>query len=134
MLDTDTCSYLMRARDVEVLAAMEDRVEAGHHICISVITYAELRLGAARSQANDKYDTLIDALVERLDFVAEWTAEAADRFANLQARLLGQGASIGTNDAMIAAHALTIDAVLVTNNTRHFARVENLKLENWLHS
>lgn len=131
MLDTDTCSYLMRARDAEVLAAMEARVEVGHHICISVISYSELRLGAARSQAKDRYDALIDALVERLDFVAEWTVKAADRFADVQAALMGQGASIGPNDAMIASHALTVDAILVTNNIRHFSRVHDLRVENW---
>ncbi|MEL6205726.1 MAG: type II toxin-antitoxin system VapC family toxin [Pseudomonadota bacterium] len=131
MLDTDTCSYLMRARDAKVLAAMEARVEAGHHICISVISYSELRLGAARSQAKTRYDRLIDALVDRLDFVAEWTVNEADRFADVQAALMGQGASIGSNDAMIASHALAIDAVLVTNNLRHFSRVDGLQVENW---
>lgn len=131
MLDTDTCSYLIRERNAEVLAAMEARVEAGHHICASVITYAELRLGAARSPAMDKYNSLIDALVDRLDFVADWTIVQADRFAEVHASLLGQGTSIGPNDAMIASHAMTADAILVTNNTRHFSRISGLKTENW---
>lgn len=132
MLDTDTCSYLMREHPAAVLRAMEKKVEAGADICISVITYSELRLGAARSQARAKYDGLIDALSDRLDFIADWSTKEADQFADAQARLLGQGTPIGANDTMIAAHALSLDAVLVTNNQRHFSKVNGLALENWL--
>ena len=132
MLDTDTCSFLMRAHDISVLRSMQATVEAGDDICISVITYSELRLGAARSQAQHKYDRLIDALSDRLDFIADWSTKEADIFAELQSSLLGQGTPIGSNDAMIAAHARSLGAVLVTNNQRHFSRVEGLTLENWL--
>lgn len=132
MLDTDTCSYIMREQSPALLHSMQARVDAGDDICISVITYAELRLGAARSQARRKYDRLIDALSDRLDFIADWSIKEADLFATLQAALMGQGIPIGTNDAMIAAHARSLDAVLVTNNHRHFSRIEGLALENWL--
>ena len=71
MLDTDTCRYIMREQSPALLHSMQARVEAGDDICISVITYAELRLGAARSQARRKYDRLIDALSDRLDFIAD---------------------------------------------------------------
>ena len=71
MLDTDTCSYIMREQSRRLLQSMQARVEAGDDICVSVITYSELRLGAARSQARQKYDRLIDALSDRLDFIAE---------------------------------------------------------------
>ncbi len=131
MLDTDTCSYIMRDQSPALLHSMQARVDAGDDICISVITYAELRLGAARSQARRKYDRLIDALSERLDFIADWSTKEADLFATLQSALVGQGIPIGTNDAMIAAHARSLDAVLVTNNHRHFSRIEGLALENW---
>lgn len=59
MLDTDTCSYLMKEHPVEILLEMQTRFEAGHDICISVITYSELRLGIARSQAKLEYNKLI---------------------------------------------------------------------------
>lgn len=132
MLDTDICSYLMREQTASLLQAMEKRVEAGDDICISVITYSELRLGAARSDARVKYDRLIDALSDRLDFISDWSTKEAEHFAELQTHLLGQGTPIGNNDAMIAAHALSLGAVLVSNNQRHFSRVAGLKLENWL--
>ncbi len=67
-----------------------------------------------------------------MDFIADWSTKEADKFAELQAHLMGQGSPIGANDTMIAAHALSLGVVLVTNNQRHFSKVEGLTLENWL--
>ena len=131
MLDTDICSYIMKRAPGALLAAMQEKVESGRTICISVITYAELRLGAARSATKDKYNRLIDEFSDRLDYVADWTTKEADRFAGLQAELFAKGKPIGHNDTMIAAHALEIDAVLVTNNHKHFSQVAGLTVENW---
>ena len=55
-----------------------------------------------------------------------------DEFAVLQAELLKIGKPISGNDAMIAAHALSIGCILVTNNRKHFSRVPGLKIENWI--
>ena len=60
-----------------------------------------------------------------------WDRPAADRFASLQARLLETRNPIGGNDAMIAAQALSLGRVLVTNNEKHFSRVSGLSVENW---
>ncbi len=132
MLDTDVCSYLMKRMPDHLLSKLQKAVEDGHTICLSVITYSELRLGAARSNAASKYHRLIDELSDRLDFVADWTTKEADRFAELQAGLMAGGSPIGRNDAMIAAHALALEAVLVTNNQKHFGRVSGLKVLNWI--
>ena len=132
MLDTDICSYTMRKGSAPILAALEARVEAGHQICISVITYTELRLGAERSAAKNKYHHLLDEFADRLDLIADWTRREADRFAQIQARLFAQGSPIGQNDTMIAAHALSLNTILVTNNQRHFSQVAGLVIENWL--
>ena len=134
MLDTDTCSYIQRQHPIAVLETMQAKSESGHALCISVITYAELRLGAARSNSKHKYDLLISEFSERLDSIQSWDSRAADHFAELQAMLLRKGTPIGVNDGMIAAHALSIEAVLVTNNQKHFSKVPNLKLTNWLNS
>ena len=132
MLDTDICSYIQRQHPITVLETMQAKSQAGHALCISVITYAELRLGAARSNNKHKYDHLISEFCERLDSIQSWDSSAADHFAELQAMLLGKGTPIEENDGMISAHALSIDAVLVTNNQKHFSKVPNLKLTNWL--
>lgn len=130
MLDTDTCSYIMRQHSQAVLESLEDRARKGHILCMSVITYQELRFGAERV-GSAEYHNRIDQVCERLDYVANWTTECADKFAIIQSALLGKGKPIGFTDAMIASHALIADATLVTNNKRHFSQVEGLRLENW---
>ena len=132
MLDTDTCSYIQRQHPIAVLETIQTKSEAEHALCISVITYAELRLGAARSSNKHKHDLLISEFCERLDSIQSWDSSAADHFAELQALLLRKGTPMGVNDSMIAGHALSIEAVLVTNNQKHFSKVPKLKLNNWV--
>ena len=134
LLDTDVCSYVLRGRDPRLLAVMEEKTRAGADLSISVVTYAEMRLGAERSHHAERYNAAIRAFCERLSGVLAWDTPAADRFASLQARLLETGSPIGGNDAMIAAHALSLGRVLVTNNERHFSRVSGLSVENWTRS
>lgn len=132
LLDTDTCSYIIREKPRAVLDVMVRHLSAGGVLEISSITYSELRLGAERSGNPAKHHRLIDDFCSRLTVLA-WDIPCADRFAQLQAHLLSKGTPIGGNDAMIAAHALALDATLVSYNTRHFERVPDLKLENWAH-
>ncbi len=131
MLDTDICSYVIRGREPDLLAAMQARARSGAEISISAVTWAELRLGAERSQHAARHNRAIRSFRARLSGVAPWDENAADRYACLQAALLGAGQPIGRNDTMIAAHALSLPRVLVTNNLRHFSRVRGLRLENW---
>ena len=131
MLDTDSCSYIIRLQPIEVLQTLQYRVEHGDEICISAITYSELLLGAERSGNPCKHLHLIDEFFSRLDCIASWDAEAARYFSRLQAYLFKQGSPIGNNDTMIAAHAQSIQATVVTNNEKHFSKVPDLNLENW---
>ena len=131
MLDTDISSYIIRKRDPRLLATLQTQAHSGAEICISCITYAELRLGAERSSSQSRHHAAIDVFCDRLSGIAAWDKAAADKFASLQAKLLDQGNPIGKNNAMIAAHAVSLDRVLVTNNKRHFSRVPALTVENW---
>ena len=131
MLDTDTCSYIMRVHSQSVLEELEKRAREVEGVCISVITYQELRFGAERA-STDKYHVRIDEFCDRIDFIADWSTEEADLFAKVQCELLANGTPIGENDTMIATHAMTNGATLVTNNVKHFSRVSGLTLENWL--
>lgn len=130
MLDTDICSYVMREHAQSVLKTLHARSAEGHGICISVITYQELRFGAERT-GSAKYHNRIDSFRERIDFIADWRTKQADKFALVQTSLLAKGKPIGFADAMIASHALTLDATLITNNTRHFSEVDELRHESW---
>ena len=131
LLDTDICSYVIRARDPALLATMQDHARSGADISISVVTYAELRSGAVRSRNAERYNRAIYLFCERLSGVLAWDRAAADEFAALEAELLRTGRPIGRNDTMIAAHALSLGCVLVTNNWKHFSRVPGLEVENW---
>ena len=131
LLDTDICSYVIRARDRRLLAVMQDKAGSGADLSISAVTYAELRLGAERSPNSERYNQAIQAFCDRLSGVLAWDKAAADEFAGLQTRLLESGSPIGGNDAMIAAHALSLGRVLITNNEKHFSRVPGLRVENW---
>ncbi len=130
MLDTDICSYIMREHANSLLRTLHDKFTDGHSICISVITYQELKLGAERA-GTDKYHSRIAGFCERIDFIADWGAKQADSFARIHARLLDRGMPIGFADAMIAAHAISLNATLVSNNRKHFSRVEGLDFETW---
>ena len=132
MLDTDICSHVIRQRDPRLLAVLQTRTRSGAAVCISAITYAELRLGALRSSSARRHGAAVQALCDRLSGVLAWGMPEADEFARIQAELLADGAPIGNNDAMIAAHALSSGSTLVTNNERHFRRVSRLDQENWL--
>ena len=132
MLDTDICSYVIRERDARLLRTMQAQARSGASLCISAVSYAELKLGAHRSSSVARHTQAIESFCARLGGVLSWGKPAADEFARLQADILSAGTPIGNNDAMIAAHALSIGCVLVTNNQRHFARVPRLDQENWL--
>lgn len=131
MLDTDSCSYIIRLRPIEVLQTLQYRVEQGDEICISAITYSELLLGAERSGNPKKHLHLIEEFCSRIDSIAPWDEEAARYFSRLQAYLFKQGTPIGNNDTMIAAHAQSIQATIVTNNVKHFSQIPDLVCENW---
>lgn len=132
ILDTDICSYIIRKHPVQVLAAMDETTQQGHEIAISAITYAELLLGAKRSANPGKHLPLINELCERLHDIYTWDARAAEQFADLQTQLLNRGTPIGINDTLIAAYVISLEATLVTNNVKHFGKVEGLVLENWM--
>ena len=128
MLDTDTCSYILKRKPPSVLAKLESL--SGELVCVSEITRAELLYGAAREpERGAALRRLIDGLTSRL-LVLEW--DAAERYAAVRASLEASGTVIGNIDMLIGAHALRIDAVLVTNNLRHFGRIDGLRTENWV--
>ena len=126
MLDTDTVSFALRGVG-NVSAAL--LTKAPSQVCISSITLAELRYGAEHRQSK-KLHALISAFTSSLA-VMPFEEAAATAFGALAAELTRAGSPIGELDTMIAAHALSLDLTLVTNNTKHFSRVRKLRIENW---
>ncbi len=129
MLDTDICSYILRERPVSVLEKFK-RIDASG-LCISVITQAELHYGVARSASRKVNRAIVNDFTTRL-LVLDWNSAAAERYAVLRAELEAAEKPIGNMAIMIAAHALSINATVVTNNIRHFKIVPGLKTANWV--
>lgn len=128
MLDTDTCSYIMKRSHPALLERIQ-RVQLEKQ-AVSVVTMAELLFGVRLSTRPKQARDAFDAFIRHLS-VLEWTGAAAEHYAEIRADLKLRGAMIGANDLLIAAHARSLGAVLVTNNTREFGRVKGLKMENW---
>lgn len=129
MLDTDICSYIIKQRPEN--AHRHFKKHAMESICISIVTYAELMYGVERSSSRSVNRSVIERFVFHLE-VMKWGIEAADEYAVIRSKLEVNGSPIGAMDMMIASHARSINAVLVTNNQKHFTKVSGLKIENWV--
>lgn len=127
MLDTDTVSWALRGQGNVAVRLLEHRPS---QLCISAITLAELRFGAD-AKGSRRLHGLIDTFVATVAVVPVDSA-AADRFGRVATVLSKRGEPIGTFDTLIAAHALSLDVTLVTNNAKHFRRVAGLKTANWV--
>jgi tRNA(fMet)-specific endonuclease VapC len=129
MLDTDICSYIIRKPSAEIQAKLSALVP--EDICLSVITRAELIYGLKRLPQNHRLHLEVRRFL-RLVRVLAWGEDAADYYAEIRHQLVSSGQPIGELDMMIAAHSLAAEAVLVTNNTRHYERItQPLTLANW---
>lgn len=128
MLDTDTCSYIMK-RSSEVLLKRLQRVPLDD-ICVSVITKSELLYGVEVSPRRQQDEAALNAFLNYVE-VLDFPDQASVHYAEIRADLKRSGRMIGANDLFIAAHARGIGLTLVTNNTKEFGRVRNLQLENW---
>jgi tRNA(fMet)-specific endonuclease VapC len=133
MLDTNTCSFLIRNKPIYLFEKLQQVVATGHPVVISAITYAELRFGAINKKASPKMPGIVTEFVERLDAVLPWDKKAVEMSSHIKQQLESQGVPIGHNDILIAGHCLSIGAVLVTDNVQEFKRVDSLSVENWVH-
>ena len=127
MLDTNIVIYTIKQRPIEV---KEKFNLVATQLCISSISVAELIFGAENSQTPEKNLKIIENFLSRLQ-ILDYGVDAALQYGNIKAYLKKLGKPIGENDLHIAAHARSKGFILVTNNTREFARIDGLKLENW---
>ena len=128
MLDTDISSYIMKRSHDAVLKKL--RKVALEVVCISVVTKSELMFGVEESPKRQQDQAALEEYLRHV-MVLDFPDEAAIHYAQIRAALKARGAMIGANDLFIAAHARSLDLMLVTNNTGEFGRVPHLKIENW---
>ena len=129
MLDTDTCAFILR-RTSDTLLERIQAVPLERQV-MSVVTYAELLYGVQVSSQKKANQSAVDALARHLA-ILDWTQEAARHYAEIRSDLKKKRSMIGANDLLIASHARSIGATVVTNNTKDFGRVKRLNIENWL--
>ena len=128
MLDTDIASYITNGSNLRVMARLN--ATAVVDVCISAITKSELMYGVEISPRRARDQARMEVFLRYLQ-VLDYPGDAAVDYGQIRAELKLRGAMIGTNDLLIAAHARYLGLTLVTNNTREFARVPRLKIENW---
>lgn len=128
LLDTNLCIYLIKKKPERVLQRL--RALDISTVAVSSITVAELQYGVAKSSRPEQNALALAALLAPL-VVLPFDDDAAAVYGVVRAELERTGTPIGSMDLLIAAHALALGRTVVTDNTREFARVAGLKVENW---
>ena len=128
MLDTDTCSFIMKRSHPLVLKRLQAVLVSD--VCMSVVTKAELLYDVEVSPRRNQDAAALDAFLPYVE-VLDLTHEAAIHYAEIRADLKKRGEMIGANDLFVAAHARAMALTLVTNNVAEFERVRDLAIENW---
>jgi len=129
MLDTNICSYIIRDNPKYVFEKLKE-VELDHTVALSSIVVSELLYGASK-KASPKLLKVVNMFIEQFT-IYDYNKASAKAYANIRTTLEKKGQVIGVHDMLISAHALSLNAVIVTNNTKEFERVKGLCLENWV--
>ena len=129
MLDTNICIYIIKRKPPDVIERFK-KTEISQ-IGISSITLSELLYGVSKSSKPEQNQMALIQFVAPLE-ILPYGDEAAHCYGDLRAQLEKQGTPIGSLDMLIAAHALSINCTLVTNNEKEFVRIQNLKIDNWV--
>lgn len=129
MLDTNICIYIIKNKPQIVKQKLQE-FSVGE-LCISSITVSELMYGVFKSQYKKKNLKAIESFLMPFEIV-DYDYMASMEYGKIRADLEKKGKVIGNMDMQIAGHALALDLILVTNNTKEFERVEHLMLDNWV--
>lgn len=129
LLDTNICIYIIKKRPHKVFEKFKS-LSIGE-IGISSITLAELQYGVMKSSQPTKNQEALNKFLTPLEII-DFDYSATLMYGMIRADLERKGMSIGPLDTLIAAHALSLNITLVTNNEREFIRVDGLNVENWV--
>lgn len=131
LLVTNICIFVINLRPAGVRQRLE-RLAIGD-VGVSTVTVSELQYGVAKSKATERNQAALDKFLLPLE-ILPYDHFAARHYGHLRCHLEKQGTPIGPLDMMIAAHALAINATLITHNTSAFERVPSLRLDDWTRS
>lgn len=130
MLDTNILIYMIKRKPPSVIERFS-RCAPSDELMMSFVTYAELLKGATRSAQRQRVEEQLASLCQLIPVSYEVTPLLAQCYAE-HAALKSLGTPIGNNDLWIAAHALSLNCVLVTHNTKELSRIEGLAIEDWV--
>ena len=129
MLDTNICVYIIKRKPKDTIERF--RQTKISQVGISSITLSELEYGIVKSSKPDQNRFALAQFLAPMEILS-YDDKAAQQYGILRSFLEKQGTPIGSLDILIAAHALSIDCVFVTNNQKEFNRVPNLNIDNWV--
>lgn len=129
MLDTNICIYLIKRKPVGVLERFRS-LSLGD-IGVSSITVVEMFYGIHKSSSPVQNKVALEQFLAPLE-IADFDARAAEHCGQVRAYLESKGTPIGAYDLLIASHACSMGATLVTNNVSEFSSVPGISLENWV--
>lgn len=128
LLDTNIVSNLVK----DPHGRVADRIRAigEQNICTSIIVAAELRYGTTK-KASPRLTVQVEAVLGAIDTLP-LDSPADEIYGSIRTQLELAGTPMGGNDLLIAAHAIALEHTLVTDNDKEFARIDGLRIENWL--
>ncbi len=129
LLDTNICIYIMNNHPPEVLQKFK-RIGVGK-VGLSSITVSKLHYGACKSNHVKKNIKRLDEFLIPFE-ILPYNESAARYYGKIRVQFEKQGSSIGQLDMLIAAHALSENLILITNNVKEFIRIKSLQIENWV--
>ncbi len=130
LLDTNICIYIINEKPKQVLTKFEQYPV--HEFGISSITHAELQYGVEKSRNKETNQNALDEFLLPLSILPFHGKKLVVFYGEIRAFLDSKGKTIGPLDTLIAAHALSLDLTIISNNIKEFSRIPNLKCENWI--
>jgi tRNA(fMet)-specific endonuclease VapC len=130
LLDTNICIYIINEKPEKVLRKFEQYPV--YEFGISSITHAELQYGIEKSENKNTNQDALNEFLLPLTILPFHGKKLVTCYGEIRASLESKGKTIGPLDMLIAAHALSLDLTIISNNIKEFSRIPNLKCENWI--
>lgn len=129
LLDTNICIYIINEKPEKVLKRFEQYPV--HEFGISSVTHAELQYGVAKSKHKNTNQNALDEFLLPLTILPFYGERLVACYGEIRSLLESKGKTIGPLDMLIAAHAMSLELTIISNNIKEFSRISNLKYENW---
>jgi len=130
-IDENICIYIINKKPDKVLRKFE--LYPVYEFGISSITHAELQYGVEKSKNKNTNQAALDEFLLPLTILPFHGKRLVTSYGKIRASLESKGQTIGPLDMLIAAHALSLDLTIISNNIKEFSRIQNLKCENWIY-